>query len=131
MSEKLYVKYENNLLGYWIIMSQNPLIENKALLGILFDALTTFNDWIFIDKGEKSVFITQHFFGDAEDEDVVLELSNENYNYIFQQWNKVVEQRPKYFVLSRNDNGWIDLELKNELSNDDQKYLDQDKIKKL
>lgn len=42
-----------------------------------------------------------------------------------------MDQRPKYFILSWNDNGWIDLELKNELYIDDQQYLDQEKIKKL
>jgi hypothetical protein len=130
MIVKLYIKYENKLPGYWVLNS-NPLYDKETLLDLLFISFSSNKEWIFIDKADGKVFITQHFSGDEEEYDVVLELSAKNYNYILDQWNKVVNQRPKYFILSWNDNDWIDLELKNELSFEDQQYLDQEKIKKL
>lgn len=100
-------------------------------LQLLFLSFQGFRDWIFIDKTKDAVFITQHFFEDDESEDIVVKIDVKNYDYIMQKWQQVLKQRPKYFILSRDDMGWIDLEMKNELSPEDQKYLDQDKIKKL
>ena len=137
MSVKLYVKYEKDLPGYWIIMSQNPLRGQKSLLGLLLDSFNPMNDCIIIDRDENDInriTMRLHFIGDAEDEygtDAVLRLSADNYEYIKQQWNKVVAQRPHYFVLTRNDHGWIYLELKNELKSEDMQYLDVEKMQKL
>jgi hypothetical protein len=128
MIVKLYVRYEEKLPGYWVL-NFNPLYDKEILLDLLFMSLNSHPDWIFIDKTDDEVFITQHFFGDEEEDDVTLELTSKNYDYILDQWNKVVTQRPKYFILSWNDNDWIDLEFKNELSIEDQQYLDQEKIK--
>lgn len=130
MMVKLYVKYEDNLPGYWVL-NVNPLYDKETLLDLLFMSLNSNKEWIFIDKTNEYVVITQHFFGDEEEDDVILELTSKNYDYILDQWNKVVNQRPKYFILYWNDNSWINLELKHELSIEDQQYLDLEKIKKL
>lgn len=130
MIVKLYIRYEEQLPGYWVLNS-NPLYDKETLLDLLFMSFDSHKESIFVDKIEDQVFITQHFFGDEEDDDVTLELSAKNYDYILDQWNKVVKQKSKYFILSWNDNNWIDLELKNALSVEDQQYLDQEKIKKL
>lgn len=137
MKEKLYIQYENDLPGYWIIMSQNPLVGDLVLLDLLFDALNAFNSFIIIDFDEHDhniITLRLQLPGDTEDEygsDGILKMSKKNYDYIMQKWQQVLQHRPKYFILSRDDQGWIDLEMKNELSSEDQKYLDQDKIKKL
>lgn len=130
MMVKLYVKYENNLPGYWVL-NFNPLYDKETLLDLLFMSLNSNKEWIFIDKIDEHVMIKQHFFGDEEEDDIILELNSKNYEYILDQWNKVVNKRPKYFILSWHENGWIDLELKAELSIEDQQYLDREKIKKL
>jgi len=127
---KLYIQKNENEPIYWIIQSQNPLRGDLVLLDLLFESFNLYAQHIFVDKAPDVVFITQHFFGDDQSEDVVVKFDIKNYDYIMQKWQQVLELRPKYFILSRDDNGWIDLEMKNELSDEDQKYLDQDKIKK-
>lgn len=119
------------ILDDYLRIDKNTDNQGNYELFLLFLSFQGYRDWIFIDKFQDQVFITQHFFGDDEGEDVVLNLSNNNYDYIIQQWNKVLAQKPKYLILTRDDNGWIDLEMKNELLLQDQQYLDQDKIKKL
>lgn len=129
MIVKLYIKYEEKLSGYWVLNS-NPLYGKEMLLDLLFMSLDSHKDSIFIDKIDDEVYITQHFFGDEEEDDVILELTAKNYDYILSKWNQVMSQKPKYFILSLDDN-WIDLILKQELSVEDRQYLDQEKINKL
>ena len=126
MAIKLYVRYEEKLPGYWVLTS-SPLSEKESLLNLLFESFNPVHGWIFIDRNNNDTFITQHFLGDNEEDDVILKLSNKNYNHIALQWNKVVEQRSKYLIFSQDNNGWINLELKDKLSQDDFAAIEEDK----
>ena len=49
---------------------------------------------------------------------------------IEEKFEKINKDRPKYFILSY-DNGWIDLESKDELSQEDWKNINKDLYAKL
>ncbi len=127
----------SDILNFYANISLDDMSKEFGWLYLLFLSFRTFNPVTIVDQEENNKDITTiklYFSGDRDNdykEDEILRMSNMNYDYIVDQWNKVVDQRPKYFILSWNDNGWIDLELKNELSIEDQQYLDQEKIKKL
>lgn len=133
---KLYFMFIQSIKNYGSISLNDPN-SNTGLLYLLFSSFNPFNDWVIVaceEDNHNIITFRMQFPGDTEDEygpDGILRMSRDNYNYIINKWNKVIEQKPKYFILSRDDNGWIDLELKNELSDEDQQYLDQDKIKKI
>lgn len=134
MNVKLYVRYENDLPGYWV-MSPNPLNNQESLLSLLVTSFNPIHDWVITERDDDIVTLRIHFPGDDENEwdneDSKLKLSYENYQYIVQQWEKILKEEPKYFMLSRDHNGWISLEMSDELSLEDQQYLEQDRLKKL
>lgn len=131
---KRYFMFSDNL-NFYASISLDDMSKESGWLYLLFLSFRTFNPVTIVDQEENNKNITTirfYFPGDSDDENgEILRMSTVNYDYILDQWNKVVAQRPKYFILSWNDNDWIDLELKNEISFEEQQYLDQEKIKKL
>ena len=112
--------------------------KESGWLCMLYDSFFTFNNayiWVQEDEEDSNVItISMHFLGDNEDEfypDAILKISRKNYEYMTKKFEKINKEQPKYFILSYDDNGWIDLESKNELSQEDWQYIDQDKHKKL
>ena len=128
---KLYLKYEEKLPGYWVFNS-NPLRGKECELDLLFMSLNVFCDSILVNKFNHTVVIMQHFVGDDERDDFVVELNRENYETIVAMWNKIRPLKPKYFILSWDDqNNKINLTYANELSFKDLQYLEQNKLSKL
>lgn len=56
-----------------------------------------------------------------------LEITQQNYDDIVAQWEKINKaKKTKYVVIIQDDFGVVSFELKDELSREEQKYLDQD-----
>ncbi len=107
---------------------------NSGLLYMLFLSFNKYRHWISLEERDNKVYVWDNFEEDDYDdwEDIPkLIMLKENYDYILKQLTEVIDDQAKYFILSYNDNGWIDLEPKNKLSQDDWRYIDQEKYKKL
>lgn len=48
-----------------------------------------------------------------------IEMSLQNYEEITEKWNAILEQKPQYIIFSQDDNGYVDLIGKQELSEQD------------
>ncbi|MBI2352824.1 hypothetical protein HYV11_01100 [Candidatus Dependentiae bacterium] len=119
--------------NYESIGFDNQKIDS-GLLYMLFLSFNKYRNWIIVEERDDKVYIWDSFDEDDYDnwEDIPkLIMSKQNYDYILGKIAKVVNQKPKYFILSYGDNGWIDLEIKDELSQDDLMHIDQEKCKRL
>lgn len=124
----------------------SPAIDNYACISIddlhvaagwlytLFLSFNKYRDWIIIEEKNDKVYIWDIFDEDdfeTWDDIHKVVLSKKNYDYILKKLKKFVDDKPKFFILSYDDNGWIDLEAKEELSQEDWQNIDQDKYEKL
>ena len=105
---------------------------------MLYSSFFSFNTaYILVqeDINDPNVItINMDFPGDDEEEldpKSILKISRKNYEYIATRFYEVNEQKPKYFILSYDDNGWIDLEIKNELLPEELQCIDQNRATKL
>ena len=128
----------SSILNNHISISINKNPKESWLLNMLHSSFFTFNNgciWVEEDQQDSNIItISMHFPGDEEDEYKeypILKISRKNYEYIATRFYEVNEQKPKYFILSYDDNGWIDLEIKHELLQEELKYIDQNRAAKL
>ncbi len=54
-----------------------------------------------------------------------LKLSYENFDYVFKQWVKIKEENPKYIIITQDDSGWVGLQGKQELDDDEVALVEQ------
>ena len=126
------------LLDSYGPISMDSHQKESGWLSLLYSSFFTFNTgYIWVDPDENDpdiIIISMHFPDDEEDDydpEAVLRMSRKNYEYIGKKLEQIDKQKPNYFIMSYDDNGWIDLEAKDELSQDDLKYIDQSKCEKL
>lgn len=122
------------LLNNYESISFNNKHINSGLLYLLFLSFNKYIDWIAVEEKNNKIYLWDIFDEDDCDnwEDIQkLIISKKNYEHILKKWNIIVNDKPKYFILSYDDNSWINLVLKDELSQEDWQYIDQDKYEKL
>lgn len=133
MKVKLYFKHQLEMPNY-VELNKDSNDEALGWLSLLFLSFNKYRDWITVEERGEKVYVWINLDEDDYDnwEDISkLIMSKENYDYILEKITKVANQKPKYFIMSYDDNGWIDLETKDELSQDDMRYIDQEKCKRL
>lgn len=52
-----------------------------------------------------------------------LKLSYENFDHILQTWTRLQEVKPKYLILVKHEDGWLDIWGREKLSEEDQKIV--------
>lgn len=90
-------------------------------------------DWITVDIQGEQVIIWNSFDEKHEPWDKIskLYLSKKNYVQVLDEWNQNAIDPAKYLVFCRNNNGWVNLEAKDELSKEDLDAIEEDKQAKL
>ncbi len=128
---KIFFEYKHDLPGYWNMTPKSDC-PKKGLLYLFYLSLNPMNEWIVVESIDDKIIIWTDFFeeeGDSRQDVSKLELSKENYNKVLELWNNNLKNRAPYLVLSQNDFGWINLEGKQELSQDDLDYVENEKSK--
>ena len=57
----------------------------------------------------------------------MLKFSKANIEEVLRSWEKLKNFDHKYLIITEHDNGWVDLEGKQELSDDDMKIVESSK----
>ena len=135
---KEYFMFSQILNSYASISSEDNYQKESGWLSMLYSSFFNFNNgyiWVQEDTKDSNIItLSMHFPGDKEDEYKkypILTMSKKNYEYIGTRFYEVNKKKPKYFILSYDDNGWIDLEIKNELLQQELQYIDQNRAAKL
>ncbi len=126
---KLYLKLNNDAYDQVVSFST----EKNSDLNLLIISFNPMCDWISIFEKDKKIYIWVDYLEKEYDDwkDIPkLELSQENYTKIIEQWNNNLENPASYLALSQNDTGWINLEGKQELSQDDLDYIEMENKQK-
>ena len=125
MKKIIYKKTQD--CGYW--SAAGFISDKNSLLDLLITSFNEYRDWITIDVVDDKVFIWNDFDEKYFSQENIpkLVLSKENYNKIIEQWNNNLENPASYLMLSQNDIGLINLECKQELSQDDLDYIESEK----
>jgi len=128
--EKIVYKYDNKF-GYWTV-SQFVYYPKSEMI-LLKMSFNEQYDWITVEIQGEQVIIWDSFDEKHESWDKIskLYLSKKNYDQVVDEWNKNAQSPAKYLTFCRDDKGWIHLEAKNELSQDDLAAIEQDRQAKL
>ena len=128
----------SSILNSYAPISINNNTKESWWLNMLYSSFFSFNTaYILVQEDPQDpniVTINMDFPGDEDEEldpNSILRMSRKNYEYIGTKFYEVNEQKPKYFILSYDDNGWIDLEIKHELLQQELQYIDQNRAAKL
>lgn len=119
--------------NYACVSIDNSRIE-AGWLYLLFLSFNKYRDWIVTEERGDNVYLWDIFEEDDYDrwEDIPkLIISKKNYDSILEILKKIIDDKPKYFILSYDDNRRVDLVSKNELSQEDWQHIDQEKYQKL
>ena len=130
---EIFFEYKQDLLGYWDMVAKSNC-PKKGLLYLFYLSLNPMNEWFVVESIDDKIIIWTDFFeeeGDSQEDIPKLEISKENYNKVIEQWNNNLQNPAPYLVLSQNNAGWINLECKQELSQDDLDYIEFEKQAKI
>jgi len=112
---------------YWTVAQFVPYPKSEMCL--LFMALHPVYDWITVQMGNNQVVIWDSFDEkyDSLENASKLYLSFKNYDEIIQYWNKNTKNPSPYLVFARDSTGWITIESKDELLQEDLDAIEFDK----
>lgn len=129
MQKVVYELRDNS--SYWTVAQFVPFPKSEIIL--LFMSLHPIYDWIMVDEKNDQVVIWDSFDlrHDPWEKISKLYLSKKNYKQIVQLWNQNAENPAPYIIFSRDNLGWINVEAKLFLSEDDFNVIEQDKKAKL
>lgn len=123
--EKLIYKYDEKF-GYWTVSQSIPYPKSEMIL--LQMSFNGQHYWINVDIQGERVTIWDSF----DEEDTLFEnisklkMSKKNYEHVLGQWNQNMSNPALYLIFSRDNNGWINLETKQSLSQDDLDEIKKD-----
>ena len=116
-----------NSFGEYMVGDLNNIWVNYNLFDaqdyyISFYDSTNNDDWLDVCEkkyGERELIL--------DPEMPLLHFSKENIEEVLRSWEKLQNFDHKYLIITEYDNGWIDLEGKQELSDDDMKIVESSK----
>ncbi|MBI2353130.1 hypothetical protein HYV11_02720 [Candidatus Dependentiae bacterium] len=116
--------------GYQIIVS---IIGKNYLLDLVIE---TFNDlhsdFITIEIYNDIVYIWNDFDEKhyaSRDEVPKFTITKENYNQVVEQWNLNIIEPAPYLILTKDEDGFVNLEPKQTLSQEDLDFIKSEKLK--
>lgn len=129
MEKIVYELRDNN--SYWSVAQFMPY--PKSQMHLLHMSFNELHDWITVDFQGDQVIIWDSFDENHDSWENIskLYLSKENYDQVIKEWNENAKNPAKYLVFARDDNGWVKLEPKNKLSEEDLQAIEEDKKAKL
>lgn len=128
--QKIVYELRDNI-NYWSVAQF--ISYPKSQMHLLYLSFFEQYDWIFIDIQGDQVIMWDSFDEKHESWEKIskLYLLKENYDQVVDEWNKNAIDPAKYLIFCRDDNGWVYLEAKFELSKEDLDAIEEDKQAKL
>lgn len=109
--------------------------EANSALSLLIDSFRFYNNHIIVEIRENNLVVLWDKYEeddyDSLDEVPKLIFKKTNYQNIINQWNQNILHLANYLIVSQDDTGWIHLEEKEFLSQDNLDVIEREKIAKL
>lgn len=143
---KIFLDYSKILCNYWVLESYSTINFDLKNLWMFFDKtnnwmnvdkddgwVTIWNSWDlkykkwkdFISQEEKKKYNDEYakYWWKRRREMPMLEITEQNYEEVLQQWGQAQKDKKKYAIISIDDFGWVRIESKNKLSYQDEQDM--------